>query len=997
MRKYFLLCFFFINHMLSAQSDSMSFHKNKVDSLINLTRSFVSERQFNEANKSAKLAIKTGAEIFGENSMEYGDACFNYGRTLHIQNELNAAIDWYNKAKIIRGDSLGHEHPIYANCLNNLAVAHKSLGNYETAENLYLKTISIRKKAFGEKDPEYAKSLRNLAVFYFELSRYEEAEPLYKEAKKIFGASLGKDHYQYARCIDGLAGISEISGNFQEAEQLYLEALNILQNEYGTESVDYAVSQLNLGIFHNEYGNYETAEKLYLSAQEIFKKELGEKDELYLLCNENLATLKFYTKKYNDAEAGYIQSLELIESSLGKNNIDYARILDKLATLYTEQLLFEKAEPFYLKSIQIREELLDRNHPDCAHALNNYADHFLIKGDYEKAEPLFLESYRIWKNAFGERHQYFITSLNSLADLYNCQNHRQKAADYFSETTDLQKSLLTKAIHHLSEFELNKYQQSFLRSQAKLLSFVLNSNEKINKTNGVAYNDILFYKGFLLNASSQLRQLTFNNNEAQKKLNELKSYQRRIASEVSLPATERNELETLEEKANTLEKELRRTVAPYGNVMQQVNWQEIRNQLKSDEVALEFIHFDYYDKIFKTDTVLYAALIVRKNNPHPLFISLFEEKQLDSLTMTNGERRADYVNQLYTIDQRGARSLERPQKTLYELIWQPLEHHLKEINTIYFSPSGLLHRINLGAVPINEDQTIADHFNLVELGSTRQMVIPSTPQKENNEAVLFGGIEYEMDSTAIAKANLNYSAGELAVRGRMDFSMIDTNSRGGTWQYLRYTEREVDALAEILVNNNVNIEKYNGYRATEEAFKNIGNNDTSPRILHIATHGYFFSDPDNGSDESEPIFKKSDHPMIRSGLIMAGGNYAWQTGTALGPHMEDGVLTAHEISQLNLSNTELVVLSACETGLGDIKGNEGVYGLQRAFKIAGAKYLIMSLWQVPDYQTHELMTTFYSFWIGQKMTIPKAFQAAQNEMRVKYRDPYFWAGFILYE
>jgi len=140
----------------------------------------------------------------------------------------------------------------------------------------------------------------------------------------------------------------------------------------------------------------------------------------------------------------------------------------------------------------------------------------------------------------------------------------------------------------------------------------------------------------------------------------------------------------------------------------------------------------------------------------------------------------------------------------------------------------------------------------------------------------------------------------------------------------------------------------------------------------------------------------SDHPMLRSGLIMAGGNTAWQGKQTL-EGKEDGILTAYEISQMNLSNTELVVLSACETGLGEIQGNEGVYGLQRAFKIAGAKYLIMSLWQVPDKQTSLLMTTFYKKWLEDKMAIPDAFHAAQKELREIGLDPYQWAGFVLVE
>ncbi len=151
------------------------------------------------------------------------------------------------------------------------------------------------------------------------------------------------------------------------------------------------------------------------------------------------------------------------------------------------------------------------------------------------------------------------------------------------------------------------------------------------------------------------------------------------------------------------------------------------------------------------------------------------------------------------------------------------------------------------------------------------------------------------------------------------------------------------------------------------------------------------------SSEREPVFRLSDHPMIRSGLVLAGANYAWRTGKPLREGVEDGILTAYEISQMNLSNTELVVLSACETGLGDIQGNEGVYGLQRAFKIAGVKYLVMSLWQVPDQETSIFMTAFYRHWLENKKSIPDAFRTTQQEMRERFINPYQWAGFILVE
>lgn len=329
---------------------------------------------------------------------------------------------------------------------------------------------------------------------------------------------------------------------------------------------------------------------------------------------------------------------------------------------------------------------------------------------------------------------------------------------------------------------------------------------------------------------------------------------------------------------------------------------------------------------------------------------------------------------------------------------------------------------------MTESETLGDQYKLIEMNSTRQLVIPTSFKRANNDAFLFGGIQFDPDSTRLEDEST------LASRSSSTLSPLDSSSRGETWNYLTGTEREINALEKIMQGSGLMVHSHKAHKATEETFKNIGKNGSpSPRILHLATHGYFFPDrassgtgrmthdPDSigtSSDPSsqkrheetakaasirpqfiaseEPVFKISDHPMLRSGLIMAGGNAAWMGKQTL-EGREDGILTAYEISQMNLSNTELVVLSACETGLGDIQGNEGVYGLQRAFKIAGVKYIIMSLWQVPDKQTSMLMTSFYRKLLEQKLSIPDAFHAAQKELREMGLDPYQWAGFVLVE
>ncbi|MBK6994836.1 MAG: CHAT domain-containing protein [Lewinellaceae bacterium] len=483
----------------------------------------------------------------------------------------------------------------------------------------------------------------------------------------------------------------------------------------------------------------------------------------------------------------------------------------------------------------------------------------------------------------------------------------------------------------------------------------------------------------------------------------LKGYRRRLASEYAKPIAERIDVEVLHEKANTAEKELARTVAGYTEVIRQVKWQEVQSALKPNDAAIEFVHFKVnFPKT--TDNTVYAALLLLPGAEQPRFIPLFEEKQLDSLLLRNSDRNELYVKQLYSLANRGVIVVDKPRKTLYNILWQPLEKELIGVNTIYYAPSGLLHRLNLAAIPINPDSVLSDRYQLVELGSTRQLVIPNQVKSSTNDALLFGGIRYEADTTVIRSSNTRPDSSSIVSRGALNFSYADSTLRSGQWNYLPFTEKEVNSVEKMLQKGGVNTQTYAAYNATEEAFKSIGaSGNPSPRILHIATHGFFFPDPQTSEGIktlptlNEPVFKISEHPMIRSGLILAGANHAWKTGTPLKPGMEDGILTAYEISQMNLSNTELVVLSACETGLGDIQGNEGVYGLQRAFKIAGAKYLIMSLWQVPDKQTSLLMTTFYKKWLEANMTIPEAFRAAQKELRDAGLDPYQWAGFVLVE
>ena len=275
----------------------------------------------------------------------------------------------------------------------------------------------------------------------------------------------------------------------------------------------------------------------------------------------------------------------------------------------------------------------------------------------------------------------------------------------------------------------------------------------------------------------------------------------------------------LTEKANTLEKELARTVSGFGESARQINWQEVQSKLQPGEAAVEFVHYQFFNPE-RTDSTMYAALLLRPGHA-PLFISLFEEKSLDALLKKEGTRRAEYVNHLYV----------HSSEPLYDLIWKPLEKELAGVQTIHYSPSGLLHLINIGALPTaqKEEAILSDRYQLRRLNSTRELVTASTARPNNPTAVLYGGIRYEADGMTTSDAHSEPLYNTSLDRGYMDFSQADSTLRGDrNWEYLPSTKEEVSSLETILKNNGLAASSQTAFNATEESFKALRKTAANP-------------------------------------------------------------------------------------------------------------------------------------------------------------------------
>jgi CHAT domain-containing protein len=445
-------------------------------------------------------------------------------------------------------------------------------------------------------------------------------------------------------------------------------------------------------------------------------------------------------------------------------------------------------------------------------------------------------------------------------------------------------------------------------------------------------------------------------------------------------------IRSLEDKAETLDKFLTQASAAYKEFNADIEWQSIRNSLQPKEAAIEFVSFRLYDKK-RTDTH-YAALVVKPGMNSPEWVPLCEESVLTELfTKLDGEKPQEQARVLY--DDNGA--------AFYNAIWRPLEEVLEYVSTVYYSPSGLLHKVAFSAIPANADSRLMDKYNLHMVSSTREVVhIKSGTSGKPGSAVVYGGLEYNVDAASMRREALAYKMPESGAR----ISSVFPNNgfRGGAWNYLFWTKEESRNIQRLLEENKIPVTLYDGAKGNKESFKNLS--EKKIPVIHLATHGFFIQDIEKNYGEKERLEqfgvgkKAFENPLLRSGLILSGGNNAWAGNPVEG--VENGILFADDVAKMNLVGTELVVLSACETGLGTVNNSEGVFGLQRAFKLAGAQTLIMSLWEVDDEGTGVIMNEFYRNWLSGK-SMQEAFKEAQRNLRSdsRYASPFYWAGFVM--
>ncbi len=606
-----------------------------------------------------------------------------------------------------------------------------------------------------------------------------------------------------------------------------------------------------------------------------------------------------------------------------------------------------------------------------------------------------MQSGALTRAKLGDKHLAYAATLNNLVLLCMQQGWYKEAVPTLSKVNKIKELNLLNTFSILSEEEKMNYTAANIFLQETNLSLLYYYPPAPPSFYRENYDIQLLVKSLLLTDSKNVLEAIRSSKDTvvRNKMMQWQKNKTALAKEYSLPENNRRtDLPVLEEETQTLEKELVRLSSSFRDMKAGINVKtnDIQAKLADDEAAIEFVSFRLINKDI-TDSILYGAFIIKKGLVAPVFIPLFEENELIKLTGNRRNTSLVLVNNLYPGNVKGNNDSLSVSRKLYQLVWKPLEKYLQDIKKISFSPAGKLHSIAFRALTVDSVSLLMDHYQLSQYTSTREIIWrDQAGHLKPGNAVLFGNPDFSLDSIQLKKIKKgtakNYST-TLYTPGKEEMGT-------GGWPSLGGTAKEVSEIKKLFDSNGISSQVFTGIAASEENLKDL--DGRSPRVLFIGTHGFFMAAKKTKSSNSSVFganaLASSGNPLLRSGLILSGGNYVWNGRSPI-DGVEDGIVTAYEISQLDLGNTDLVVLSACETGLGDIKGTEGVFGLQRAFKLAGTKKMIVSLWKVPDKETSELMIAFYDHWLKGN-TIEAAFSMAQSIMRKKY-PPYYWAAFLL--
>lgn len=825
--------------------------------------------------------------------------------------------------------------------------------NYKLAEiyfdsaRLYLESQSMTNEIL------YLRALSSLALVNLTQAKNTKAAEYLASSLEMSESTVGKRSAAYIANLNNLAKLHQALGKYNEAETEFSEALALSDQFFG-DGMQKAILLNNKAMLFQTVGRYDEAAELMKEAMKSSSK--GPKKTFQSFDNRkfkiNLAFIYQLSGKLTEAETAFQEIKKVFEDRKQTGNAEYAGLLNQMGILYIQMGKPEKVEELLKKSKAVYKERFTEENTYYAKVTNDLGNFYRMQARYEDAEKQLNKALHIRETLLGTKHPDYVRTQENLAILYWKTGKLEQAYMMYRELMDKTIDFINQYFPPMSEAEKTSYWDITAPRFQRFYNFAIEASATMKYVAQDFYDYNLATKALLLNATNKVKDgiLKSKNEDLIKEYLSWLDQKEQLARLYTLSKEELKQqkinLSELERAANATEKSLSSKSAEFsaGYSTQKSSYKQILALLNDTEAVVDIIRVRGFAQDFTSDS-RYVALILKKGSEMPQLVM-----------MENGAELEKKYAKFY----RNAVQQKVTDDYSYEQYWTKIEKELAGKKLIYISPDGVYNQMNLNTLKRPDQDYVVNRYDLVIIGNSKDL------------------IALKARKTSVPKKN-------AFLLGFPDYGTPDIVSLPGT-------KVEIDGVAKVLRTSGYQITQVMAKDATERNIKSV----KAPSLVHIATHGYFLQDAGEGEGSVFGVNAESAsrNPLLRSGLILAGAGKSITGGGSDITSNDNGILTAYEAMNLDLEGTNLVILSACETGLGDIKSGEGVYGLQRAFQVAGAEALIMSLWKVDDAATQMLMTNFYNNWIklGNKQ---KAFKQAQLQLMAKYKEPYYWGAFVM--
>lgn len=810
-----------------------------------------------------------------------------------------------------------------------------------SAEPLCRRALAIFEKSWGDGHPYSAMARARLALLQQHAGHGPQAEALLRPAIQVIEETLGPEHSWLASCLSTQAGLRYDAGDLNAAETIHRRAMAILEKVSATDSAGYAGILNNLGLIHAA------------------------------------------TRDLSGAEEFYKRALALTEAREGTESYNISLYLQNLGIVARQRKEHPAALAYTSRALALREAILGADHVDIAPLLNNLAILYRASGDVAKSFAMFDRSLHLWEKAVGPYHRGTLLAVGNIARAYAAIGEVSRALPFQRRADAIIEKQLELNLAVGSERQKLAFVKSISERTDRTISLHLQGAPVDAEAAALAALVVLQRKGRVLDAMTDTfanARRRVDDGGSRALLDRLNTTTQRLARLALSPADgasgedRQRAVGDLEAEKERLEVEIGAHSGELRSQMQPVTLQAVRAAIPDDAALLEFAIFRPFDPKAEVNVEAYgpphyAAYVVSKNAA-PRGVDLGPAAAIDGAVEVLRQALRDPART----------DVKARARAVYDLLMRPLRASYAEATRLLVSPDGALNLVPFEALADERGRYLIASYSISYLASGRDLLRMGISHRPHGPPVIVADPNYGEPAPAIAGPDLGQRSAAAERNRSVTTTAIDQTAL--YFAPLANTAGEARAINRLFPDAVL----LTGQLATKAAIARLD----APRMLHIASHGFFLPDapePTAGV-RAKPDDAAIDNPLLRSGIALSGAN--------LGQHRPgDGILTALEASGLNLLGTKLVTLSACDTGVGEVRNGEGVYGLRRAFLLAGTETLVMSLWPVSDFVARETMVTYYAGLradLGRGEALRQAKIAMLN--RKGRQHPFYWASFI---